>query len=117
MSYRALITIQALNEAGEVENACHATMYLGDDFSEGEAFAHKLMEKRVYPEAAHYADYSGEVSYRGYMWEKADDYRKTWADQEWVVSFQISGDYVRVVISGFDGGRNEIFKRVRVYGF
>jgi hypothetical protein len=124
MSYRALFTVQSLNAAGEVENQCHAITMLDEDFRRGELLAELIGKERLYPHAAAFIDRDENaaginygITYKGVEWAGLEEFRNTMADQEWTISFQLRGDYCRVVISGKDSGGEEIFKRVTVYGF
>jgi hypothetical protein len=118
MSYRALITLQSLNkETGEVENQCHATLGLDDGWENAEKLVHELAKEKFYPHAAHMMAFGGEVTYRGVDWAALDSYRQTYADQEWVVTYQLTPNLVRIKISGYDGGskRELIFFRSIAY--
>jgi hypothetical protein len=119
MAYRALITIQSLHQiTGEVENQCYATMHLGEEFKEGEEMAHCLASERTYPAACWLADGGIEqLCWRGVHWPALEDYRRVFADQQWVITFKraMTRDDIEVTITGKDGLGEQIFFRRRVY--
>lgn len=117
MAFRALITIQSLDLAGVVQNECHATMRLGDEWNEAEKVAHCLMSERTYPGATWLACGGlEELTWRGCDWAGVADYRKTYADQEWVLTFKClpNESDIEATLTGKDGVGEMIFFRRRV---
>lgn len=111
MSYRALVSLICEETAAKVD----FLTYLGEDWKNGEEFAHAAGAMKTF----HAALACGHTKAASTMVFASEDERqewiKTWADQLWEVRFRMKDGYAEVLIEGFDAGDMKIFMRRTCY--
>lgn len=117
MSYRALITVINKAPRGDYLHVADFVMRLDEDFKMGEVIAEELGALRNRDKAYEAAMNHPELSAKHFdSYVKRKAWKDTWADQEWLVTFQTAEDgLVKVEITGNDGADSTIFFRSTVY--
>lgn len=114
MSYRGYMILEQQMDGKTVQRE-HFRFHIGDDWSEGETYAHFCGKHDCLVDADRAIIDKSLDGLTDIVWDSEEDaerHYKTYGDQIWTVTWNRDGNYVRIVIEGRDGSGEVIFKRV-----